>query len=78
MSGHPRPGRVPAVPTGGASGPASAGSSPSAEDGTRLNSLRNQPEHHVMRQLMEQSASLFPGPLQTICRENPKSSAGHK
>ncbi|XP_022059587.1 UV excision repair protein RAD23 homolog B isoform X2 [Acanthochromis polyacanthus] len=61
----------PATSTGGISVPANAGSSPSAGGGNPLSFLRNQPQFHVMRQLIQQNAALLPALLQEIGRENP-------
>ncbi|XP_047426400.1 UV excision repair protein RAD23 homolog B isoform X2 [Mugil cephalus] len=63
---------VPAAPSGGISVPANTGSSPSAEGGNPLSFLRNQPQFHVMRQLIQQNAALLPALLQEIGRENPE------
>uniref|UniRef100_A0A4W6CG24 UV excision repair protein RAD23 n=1 Tax=Lates calcarifer TaxID=8187 RepID=A0A4W6CG24_LATCA len=62
---------VPAAPTGGSSIPANTGSSPSAGVNP-LSFLRNQPQFHVMRQLIQQNAALLPALLQEIGRENPE------
>lgn len=62
---------APAVSTGGISIPANTGSSPSAGGGNPLSFLRNQPQFHVMRQLIQQNAALLPALLQEIGRENP-------
>uniref|UniRef100_A0A1A8J1K8 UV excision repair protein RAD23 n=1 Tax=Nothobranchius kuhntae TaxID=321403 RepID=A0A1A8J1K8_NOTKU len=64
--------RAPAAPAGSVSGPASTGSSPSAAGGNPLSFLRNQPQFHVMRQLIQQNAALLPALLQEIGRENPE------
>uniref|UniRef100_A0A1A7WW31 UV excision repair protein RAD23 n=1 Tax=Iconisemion striatum TaxID=60296 RepID=A0A1A7WW31_9TELE len=65
--------RAPAVPAGSISGPANTGSSPSAAgEGNPLSFLRNQPQFHVMRQLIQQNAALLPALLQEIGRENPE------
>ncbi|XP_034047866.1 UV excision repair protein RAD23 homolog B isoform X3 [Thalassophryne amazonica] len=61
---------VPAVPAGGGSVPASTTSSTAG--GNPLNFLRNQPQFHVMRQLIQQNAALLPALLQEIGRENPE------
>lgn len=61
----------PAVSTGGISVPTNTGSSPSAGGGNPLSFLRNQPQFHVMRQLIQQNAALLPALLQEIGRENP-------
>ncbi|XP_054875354.1 UV excision repair protein RAD23 homolog B isoform X1 [Amphiprion ocellaris] len=61
----------PAASTGGISVPANAGSSPTAGGGNPLSFLRNQPQFHVMRQLIQQNAALLPALLQEIGRENP-------
>ncbi|XP_040915566.1 UV excision repair protein RAD23 homolog B [Toxotes jaculatrix] len=62
---------APAAPTGDNSSPTNTGSSPSA-GGNPLNFLRNQPQFHVMRQLIQQNAALLPALLQEIGRENPE------
>ncbi|XP_008283781.1 UV excision repair protein RAD23 homolog B isoform X2 [Stegastes partitus] len=62
---------APAVSTGGISVPANTGSSSSAGGGNPLSFLRNQPQFHVMRQLIQQNAALLPALLQEIGRENP-------
>ncbi|XP_028274393.1 UV excision repair protein RAD23 homolog B [Parambassis ranga] len=63
---------TPALPTGGISIPANTGSSPSAGGGNPLSFLRNQPQFHVMRQLIQQNTALLPALLQEIGRENPE------
>uniref|UniRef100_A0A8C5EX41 UV excision repair protein RAD23 n=1 Tax=Gouania willdenowi TaxID=441366 RepID=A0A8C5EX41_GOUWI len=70
---------VPAVPTSGISVPTSTGPSPAAGGGKSslinmnpLSFLRNQPQFHMMRQLIQQNASLLPALLQEIGRENPE------
>ncbi|XP_033952469.1 UV excision repair protein RAD23 homolog B [Pseudochaenichthys georgianus] len=63
---------VSSAPIGGISLPANTGSSPSAGGGNPLNFLRNQPQFHVMRQLIQQNAALLPALLQEIGRENPE------
>ncbi|KAK2819242.1 hypothetical protein Q5P01_024803 [Channa striata] len=63
---------APAAPTGGDSVPANASSSQSAGGVNPLNFLRNQPQFHVMRQLIQQNAALLPALLQEIGRENPE------
>ncbi|XP_031715973.1 UV excision repair protein RAD23 homolog B [Anarrhichthys ocellatus] len=63
---------VQAAPIGGISLPANTGSSPSAAGGNPLSFLRNQPQFHVMRQLIQQNAALLPALLQEIGRENPE------
>ncbi|XP_071752844.1 UV excision repair protein RAD23 homolog B [Centroberyx gerrardi] len=68
----PLVGGVPAVPTAGISVPANTGSSQSAAGGNPLSFLRNQPQFHVMRQLIQQNAALLPALLQEIGRENPE------
>lgn len=40
--------------------------------GNPLSFLRNQPQFHVMRQLIQQNAALLPALLQEIGRENPE------
>nr|XP_043868925.1 UV excision repair protein RAD23 homolog B isoform X2 [Solea senegalensis] len=62
---------APAALAGGSSAPANTGSSTSA-GGNPLNFLRNQPQFHVMRQLIQQNAALLPTLLQEIGRENPE------
>uniref|UniRef100_A0A3B4UTJ4 UV excision repair protein RAD23 n=1 Tax=Seriola dumerili TaxID=41447 RepID=A0A3B4UTJ4_SERDU len=62
---------APAAPTSGISLPANIGSSPST-GGNPLSFLRNQPQFHVMRQLIQQNAALLPALLQEIGRENPE------
>uniref|UniRef100_A0A665WQL9 UV excision repair protein RAD23 n=1 Tax=Echeneis naucrates TaxID=173247 RepID=A0A665WQL9_ECHNA len=62
---------APAAPTSVISVPANTGSSPST-GGNPLNFLRNQPQFHVMRQLIQQNAALLPALLQEIGRENPE------
>uniref|UniRef100_A0A673B2S5 UV excision repair protein RAD23 n=1 Tax=Sphaeramia orbicularis TaxID=375764 RepID=A0A673B2S5_9TELE len=62
----------PAAPTGGDNAPASTGSSPTSGEGNPLSFLRNQPQFHVMRQLIQQNAALLPALLQEIGRENPE------
>ena len=37
-----------------------------------LSFLRNQPQFHTMRELIQQNASLLPALLQEIGRENPE------
>uniref|UniRef100_A0A7N6FHT5 UV excision repair protein RAD23 n=1 Tax=Anabas testudineus TaxID=64144 RepID=A0A7N6FHT5_ANATE len=63
---------VPAAPTGSSSVPANPSSSPSAGGVNPLSFLRNQPQFHVMRQLIQQNAALLPALLQEIGRENPE------
>ncbi|KAK9532478.1 hypothetical protein VZT92_009859 [Zoarces viviparus] len=63
---------VQAAPIGGISLPANTGSSLSAAGGNPLSFLRNQPQFHVMRQLIQQNAALLPALLQEIGRENPE------
>uniref|UniRef100_A0A8C5EV96 UV excision repair protein RAD23 n=1 Tax=Gouania willdenowi TaxID=441366 RepID=A0A8C5EV96_GOUWI len=63
---------VPAVPTSGISVPTSTGPSPAAGGVNPLSFLRNQPQFHMMRQLIQQNASLLPALLQEIGRENPE------
>ncbi|XP_029941248.1 UV excision repair protein RAD23 homolog B isoform X2 [Salarias fasciatus] len=63
---------APAAPAGGISVPASTGSSPSGGGANPLSFLRNQPQFHVMRQLIQQNAALLPALLQEIGRENPE------
>lgn len=63
---------APAVSAGGITVPANTGSSPSAGGGNPLSFLRNQPQFHVMRQLIQQNAALLPALLQEIGRENPE------
>lgn len=63
---------TPAAPAGGVSVPANTGSSPSAGGDNPLSFLRNQPQFHVMRQLIHQNAALLPALLQEIGRENPE------
>ncbi|XP_042365051.1 UV excision repair protein RAD23 homolog B [Plectropomus leopardus] len=63
---------VSTAPIGGISLPASTGSSPPAGGGNPLSFLRNQPQFHVMRQLIQQNAALLPALLQEIGRENPE------
>lgn len=63
---------APAAPAGGTGVPANTGSSPSAGGGNPLSFLRNQPQFHVMRQLIQQNAALLPALLQEIGRENPE------
>lgn len=63
---------VPAAPTGSNNPPANTGSSPTAGGGNPLSFLRNQPQFHVMRQLIQQNATLLPALLQEIGRENPE------
>ncbi|KAM3873976.1 UV excision repair protein RAD23 homolog B [Diretmus argenteus] len=68
----PAVGGAPAVSTGGITVPAT-GSSPSAGGGGNpLSFLRNQPQFHVMRQLIQQNAALLPALLQEMGRENPE------
>uniref|UniRef100_A0A3B4X0D8 UV excision repair protein RAD23 n=1 Tax=Seriola lalandi dorsalis TaxID=1841481 RepID=A0A3B4X0D8_SERLL len=62
---------APVAPTSGISLPANIGSSPST-GGNPLSFLRNQPQFHVMRQLIQQNAALLPALLQEIGRENPE------
>uniref|UniRef100_A0A8C9XKT5 UV excision repair protein RAD23 n=1 Tax=Sander lucioperca TaxID=283035 RepID=A0A8C9XKT5_SANLU len=62
---------VSTAPIGGISLPANTGSS-SAGGGNPLSFLRNQPQFHVMRQLIQQNAALLPALLQEIGRENPE------
>lgn len=62
----------PAAPAGGDNAPASTGSSPTSGEGNPLSFLRNQPQFHVMRQLIQQNAALLPALLQEIGRENPE------
>ncbi|XP_049460525.1 UV excision repair protein RAD23 homolog B isoform X1 [Epinephelus fuscoguttatus] len=66
------PASVSAAPIGGISLPANTGSSPTAGGGNPLSFLRNQPQFHVMRQLIQQNAALLPALLQEIGRENPE------
>uniref|UniRef100_A0A671VFT7 UV excision repair protein RAD23 n=1 Tax=Sparus aurata TaxID=8175 RepID=A0A671VFT7_SPAAU len=68
VSGAP----APAAPTSGSSAPANTGSSPSAGGVNPLSFLRNQPQFQMMRQLIQQNASLLPALLQEIGRENPE------
>ncbi|XP_026153279.1 UV excision repair protein RAD23 homolog B isoform X2 [Mastacembelus armatus] len=63
---------APAAPTGGISTPTNTGSSPSTGGVNPLSFLRNQPQFHVMRQLIQQNAALLPALLQEIGRENPE------
>ncbi|XP_029025661.1 UV excision repair protein RAD23 homolog B [Betta splendens] len=63
---------APAASTGGSSVPANPSSSPSAGGVNPLSFLRNQPQFHVMRQLIQQNAALLPALLQEIGRENPE------
>ncbi|CAL8317504.1 unnamed protein product [Lota lota] len=71
---------VPAVPPIGAVPapvtPAPASSSPTpgpaAAPANPLSFLRNQPQFHTMRELIQQNASLLPALLQEIGRENPE------
>ncbi|XP_036973874.1 UV excision repair protein RAD23 homolog B [Acanthopagrus latus] len=63
---------APAAPTSGSSAPANTGSSPSAGGVNPLSFLRNQPQFQMMRQLIQQNASLLPALLQEIGRENPE------
>lgn len=58
--------------TAPASAPASTGSAPSAGQANPLDFLRNQPQFHTMRQLIQENASLLPALLQEIGRENPE------
>ncbi|XP_034752527.1 UV excision repair protein RAD23 homolog B [Etheostoma cragini] len=62
---------VTTAPIGGITLPANTGSS-SAGEGNPLSFLRNQPQFHVMRQLIQQNAALLPALLQEIGRENPE------
>ncbi|XP_032395876.1 UV excision repair protein RAD23 homolog B [Etheostoma spectabile] len=62
---------VSTAPIGGITLPANTGSS-SAGEGNPLSFLRNQPQFHVMRQLIQQNAALLPALLQEIGRENPE------
>nr|XP_019938172.1 PREDICTED: UV excision repair protein RAD23 homolog B-like [Paralichthys olivaceus] len=62
---------VTAASTGGIIVPANTGSSPGAGVNP-LSFLRNQPQFHVMRQLIQQNAALLPALLQEIGRENPE------
>ncbi|XP_013888547.1 UV excision repair protein RAD23 homolog B [Austrofundulus limnaeus] len=63
----------PAAPASSVSAPANTGSSPSAAGGENpLSFLRSQPQFQVMRQLIQQNASLLPTLLQEIGRENPE------
>lgn len=55
-----------------ASAPANTGSAPSAGRENPLDFLRNQPQFHTMRQLIQENASLLPALLQEIGRENPE------
>lgn len=52
--------------------PAITGSAESAGGGNPLDFLRNQPQFHTMRQLIQENASLLPALLQEIGRENPE------
>ncbi|XP_056434384.1 UV excision repair protein RAD23 homolog B isoform X2 [Gadus chalcogrammus] len=75
---------VPAVPPIGAapapvapaavSSPSNPGPTPSpaAAPANPLSFLRNQPQFHTMRELIQQNASLLPALLQEIGRENPE------
>lgn len=54
------------------SAPANTGSAPSAGQENPLDFLRNQPQFHTMRQLIQENASLLPALLQEIGRENPE------
>ncbi|XP_061657853.1 UV excision repair protein RAD23 homolog B isoform X2 [Syngnathoides biaculeatus] len=58
----------PAGPTGDIHEPDSVG----ASQDNPLNFLRNQPQFHMMRHLIQQNASLLPALLQEIGRENPE------
>ncbi|XP_037341355.1 UV excision repair protein RAD23 homolog B [Pungitius pungitius] len=60
------------APIGGIRLPANISSSPSAGGGNPLSFLRNQPQFHVMRLLIQQNAALLPALLQEIGRENPE------
>ncbi|XP_067340273.1 UV excision repair protein RAD23 homolog B isoform X2 [Channa argus] len=62
----------PTAPTGSSNVPGNASSSPSAGGVNPLSFLRNQPQFHVMRQLIQQNAALLPALLQEIGRENPE------
>ncbi|KAM4634534.1 UV excision repair protein RAD23 homolog B isoform 2-T2 [Polymixia lowei] len=68
----PPVGGTPAVPTGGIRVPTNLGSSPTVGGGNPLSFLSNQPQFHIMRQLIQQNASLLPALLQEIGRENPE------
>lgn len=59
------------APVSGITLPANTGSS-SAGGGNPLSFLRNQPQFHMMRQLIQQNAALLPALLQEIGRENPE------
>lgn len=58
--------------TAPSSTPANTGSAPTTGGGNPLDFLRNQPQFHVMRQLIQENASLLPALLQEIGRENPE------
>ncbi|XP_057675729.1 UV excision repair protein RAD23 homolog B isoform X2 [Corythoichthys intestinalis] len=59
---------VPAGPTGDINNPDNIG----ASQDNPLSFLRNQPQFHMMRHLIQQNASLLPALLQEIGRENPE------
>ncbi|XP_061554288.1 UV excision repair protein RAD23 homolog B [Phycodurus eques] len=61
---------TPAGPTGDINDPDSMGASQDTDN--PLNFLRNQPQFHMMRHLIQQNASLLPALLQEIGRENPE------
>lgn len=62
-----------ATPTGDVAAPANTSSSPGTRDAVNpLSYLRNQPQFHGMRQLIQQNAALLPALLQEIGRENPE------
>ncbi|XP_077593208.1 UV excision repair protein RAD23 homolog B [Stigmatopora nigra] len=61
---------APAGPTGDINDPDSIGASQGTDN--PLSFLRNQPQFHMMRHLIQQNASLLPALLQEIGRENPE------
>ncbi|XP_049595313.1 UV excision repair protein RAD23 homolog B isoform X1 [Syngnathus scovelli] len=61
---------APAGPTGDLNDPDNMGASQGTDN--PLSFLRNQPQFHMMRHLIQQNASLLPALLQEIGRENPE------
>uniref|UniRef100_A0A3P9LUM5 UV excision repair protein RAD23 n=1 Tax=Oryzias latipes TaxID=8090 RepID=A0A3P9LUM5_ORYLA len=66
------PGQDQGSRTGPNSTPAVSESPAAPAGGNPLGFLRNQPQFHVMRQLIQQNAALLPALLQEIGRENPE------
>ncbi|KAF7658128.1 hypothetical protein LDENG_00017180 [Lucifuga dentata] len=63
---------TPEVSEGDSSVPSSTGSSLNTGEGNPMAFLRNRPQFHVMRQVIQQNPALLPTLLQEIGRENPE------